>query len=133
MITPATRYSIFPVTQQIVGVATIASNLIKTICDLFKIAYRKQETIVKKNAYFTCSVNFKKTLKVENRLIRYRSSRAIRADKAARAAIEKLDLAKKDLKEHLRYIGIGVIRMTPIVGSVYSYVQWSQAKKQARA
>lgn len=96
------KICLVPIAQQIVGVGTVLSNLVKCINDigLFIIGGVKHE--------------FGMALAVLDKE---------KEDELVRKHDKLQYKTRKHLTQHITYIGIGILRAIPIVGSVYSYRQ----------
>ncbi len=95
----ADKLSCWFLIQQVIGVATVLSNITKAVGDLARIAFYKINSMADSNA-----------------------------DEEVREIKGYLRDAEKDCIEHVTYIGIGILRAIPIIGTIYSNYRISQAR-----
>src|SRR4051794_40768767 len=97
-ITLADKLSVLPGPQQIVGAGTFISNLVKSIIDIAKICFGYNK-------------------KIDNEISKFKQDfvpvfpgKDKKEGLNKLPSIEKLALKKSNLPQHLKYMGVGIIR-----------------------
>lgn len=112
-VTPADKMSVFPGFQQIVGAATIIENLAKLVADIVK-------KVIGFDAKIDKEISEKKKAFVPLPFEKIGDLNNLRS-------VQSLQLKKSNFSGHLKYIGIGIVRFTPVVGTMYSAYVWYKA------
>lgn len=102
--------------QQVIGACTVVWNVIEVALDIFKLISQavRNAVIEKEIIHYTKQMNAPENSNIvyskEIEMLQKISQRILREDSA--------------LNDHVKSIGIGFLRLTPIVGTIYSAVIW---------
>lgn len=122
MTTLATKVCVAPIAQQVVGLGTVLSNSGKLLQDL---ALKTRSFFQTRSLNKQISLNeayYSKLQKVDN----YDLNELDKVGNTLDQLQEKKNkLAETNAREHVKYIGIGLLRAIPVIGSIYSLYVWS--------
>lgn len=138
IIPSANSVSRFPIAQQIVGLATVASNLAKVIQDLAlvlfqSIVYTFDRLFPPRKIICPYSLDSPSISSVSDNPFMDWTSPPCTAEKEGGAeATSALKQSLLQLRLHCYYIGIGCIRMCPLVGSWYSISEYRKERTETQ-
>lgn len=142
----ADQLSLVPIVQQVIGIFTILTNCAKIIHDLSQCIFLKI-SLLNRDKKITSKISLVteqhihdfKNGKISDSFINWIDQLSqqlkITPEEAKRHLAERLDIQEtlftyqRNIFQHAKYIGIGGIRLMPLVGSIYSFYQIKAAQK----
>ncbi len=123
-ITAADALSIFPFAQQIVGASTVLSNTVKLLIDIADLVTAKFAEIIGTKARekrYDALIENGRELKTH-----YQECKRAGLLRQQRENEQVMLGCRRNIEQHVKFIGVGLLRAVPVAGTVFSIVRISR-------